>query len=189
MNTFINFSHLFWSTYIRWLASLVAQGKRSCLQETQVQSGGLKGPWRRKCQPTPVFLPGKFRGQEPGGDTVQGVAEESHRPQGLNNNSIKWSCVFIYWWIRWICLHQIFLAPQGIFRCSMQILSQDSGIQYLGRWTLSCGMRALIPWWRTKCWSCPLGAWSLSHLTSEKSQNWSYCNLEFLHFQTRKLFW
>ena len=44
-------------------------GVRNCLlmQETQVQSVGLKGPWRRECQPTPVFLPGKSHGQEPGG--------------------------------------------------------------------------------------------------------------------------
>ena len=26
-----------------------------------------KIPWRRKWQPTPVFLPGEFHGQEPGG--------------------------------------------------------------------------------------------------------------------------
>ena len=65
------------------------------MQETQVQSVGLKGPWRRKRQPTPVFLPGKSHGQEPGGATVQGVSEESHRPQGLNNYNIRWSCVFI----------------------------------------------------------------------------------------------
>ena len=34
-------------------------------QETwvQVQSLGWENPWRRKWQPTPVFLPGKFHGQ------------------------------------------------------------------------------------------------------------------------------
>ena len=32
-------------------------------QETQVQSLGRKDPWRRKQQPIPVFLPGKFHGQ------------------------------------------------------------------------------------------------------------------------------
>ena len=30
--------------------------------------GSGRFPWRRKCQPTPIFLPGKFHGQEePGG--------------------------------------------------------------------------------------------------------------------------
>ena len=33
------------------------------MQETQVQSLGQKIPWRRKWQPTPVFLPGEFHGQ------------------------------------------------------------------------------------------------------------------------------
>ena len=33
------------------------------MQEIQVQSVGWEDPWRRKRQPTPVFLPGKFYGQ------------------------------------------------------------------------------------------------------------------------------
>ena len=35
-----------------------------------------KIPWRRKWQPTPVFLPGKFHGQESLAG-VHGAAEES----------------------------------------------------------------------------------------------------------------
>ena len=36
------------------------------MQETQVRSLGWeeKIPWRRKWLPTPVFLPGKFHGQQ-----------------------------------------------------------------------------------------------------------------------------
>ena len=33
------------------------------MQETQVQSLGKDNPWRRKWQPTPVFLPGEFHGE------------------------------------------------------------------------------------------------------------------------------
>ena len=33
------------------------------MQETWIQSLGWKDPWRRKWQPTPVFLPGEFHGQ------------------------------------------------------------------------------------------------------------------------------
>ena len=33
------------------------------LQKSRVQSMGCEDPWRRKWQPTPVFLPGKFLGQ------------------------------------------------------------------------------------------------------------------------------
>ena len=34
------------------------------MQEMQVQSQGRKFPWRRKQQPTPVFLQGKSNGQK-----------------------------------------------------------------------------------------------------------------------------
>ena len=33
------------------------------MQETQVRSLDWEDPWRKKEQPTPVFLPGKSRGQ------------------------------------------------------------------------------------------------------------------------------
>ena len=47
------------------LASLVVQTVNSlpAMQETQVQSLGQEDTWRRKWQPTPVFLPGEFQGQ------------------------------------------------------------------------------------------------------------------------------
>jgi len=35
----------------------------STMQETQVQSLGWEDSWRRKWQPTPVFLSGDFYGQ------------------------------------------------------------------------------------------------------------------------------
>ena len=36
-----------------------------------------RSPWRRKWQPTPVFLPGKSHGQRSlGGATVHGIAKE-----------------------------------------------------------------------------------------------------------------
>ena len=46
-----------------------------------------KIPWRRKWQPTPVFLPGESHGQRIWWATVPGVAEsdmtDSHRPTPL----------------------------------------------------------------------------------------------------------
>ena len=45
--------------------------------EMQVQSLLQKIPWRRKWQPTPVFLPGKSHGQRSLGATVHGAAKES----------------------------------------------------------------------------------------------------------------
>ena len=46
-------------------ASPVAQMVKNlpAVQETQDQSLGQEEPWRRKWQPTPVFLPRKFHGQ------------------------------------------------------------------------------------------------------------------------------
>ena len=46
-------------------ASLVAQRikRLPAMQETLVRSLGWEDPWRRKWQPTPVFLPGEFHGQ------------------------------------------------------------------------------------------------------------------------------
>ena len=47
-------------------ASLVAQliKNLSPVQETWFDPWVQKIPWRRKWQPTPVFLPGKFQGQK-----------------------------------------------------------------------------------------------------------------------------
>ena len=46
-------------------ASLVTRMVKTlpAMQENQVRSLGQKIPWRRKCLPTSVFLPGEFHGQ------------------------------------------------------------------------------------------------------------------------------
>ena len=51
--------------YIYIWTLLVAQmvKRLPAMWETRVQSLGREDPWRRKWQPTPVFLPGKFHGQ------------------------------------------------------------------------------------------------------------------------------
>ena len=49
------------------------------MQEMWVQSLGRDDPWRRKWQPTPVFLPGKSHGQRSVvGYTVHGIARVGH---------------------------------------------------------------------------------------------------------------
>ena len=48
------------------------------MKETRIWSLGQEDPWRRKWQPTPVFLPGESHGQkteEPGGP--QSVGSQS----------------------------------------------------------------------------------------------------------------
>ena len=50
-----------------------------------------KIPWRRKWQPTPVFLLGKAVDRETWRAIVHGVAKESDTTQQLNNsNTIEW---------------------------------------------------------------------------------------------------
>ena len=53
------------TSYIVCRTSLVVQMVKNLLavQETWVPSLVQKNPWRRECQPTPVFLPGEFHGQ------------------------------------------------------------------------------------------------------------------------------
>ena len=41
-------------------------------------------PWRRKWQPIPIFLPGKFHGEEPGGLQSMGSQNEEE-PGGLQS--------------------------------------------------------------------------------------------------------
>ena len=60
-------------------------------QETQVRSLPEEEPWRRKWQPTPVFLPGKFHGQKSlagyspwvckESDTTEHTRTSFHEPQ------------------------------------------------------------------------------------------------------------
>ena len=54
----------FYPIYSQGRDSLVAQLVKNlpAVQKTQVQFLGQEDPWRRKWQPTPVFLPGKSHG-------------------------------------------------------------------------------------------------------------------------------
>ena len=56
------------------------------MQETWVQSLGGKISWRRKWQPTPVFLPGKFYGWRTWQAIVHGVAKSQ---TGLSNLTLQ----------------------------------------------------------------------------------------------------
>ena len=83
--------------YQRFRASFVAQWQRNLqpMQETQVRSLGLEDPWvgkiswKRKWQPTPVFLPGEFHGQR----SLAGYSPWGHKESGmtqrLNNNKYQ----------------------------------------------------------------------------------------------------
>ena len=51
--------------------------------ETQVRSLGQEDPWRRKWQPTPVFLPGESHGQRRLGGYSPWGHKESDMTEGL----------------------------------------------------------------------------------------------------------
>ena len=55
---------IIWQKKKKW-ASLMAQTVQglAAMQETRVRHQGQDDPWRRKWQPTPVFLPGESHGQ------------------------------------------------------------------------------------------------------------------------------
>ena len=52
--------------------------------ETRVRSRVRKIPWRRKWQPTPVFLPGEFHGQRSLADYSPWVPKESDMTEQLH---------------------------------------------------------------------------------------------------------
>ena len=54
------------------------------MQETRVQFLGWEDPWRRKWQPTPVFLPGEFHGQRSQAGYSPSGHKESDMTECLN---------------------------------------------------------------------------------------------------------
>ena len=61
------------------------------MQETRVQCWIGKIPWRRKWQPTPVFLPGKSMDRGDWWATVHGIARVRHGlvPKLLGDQKLK----------------------------------------------------------------------------------------------------
>ena len=68
---------------------------RQVMWETSVWSLGQEDPWRRKWLPTPVFLPGEFRGQR----SLVGYSpwghKESDKTERLTHTfHLEWKCLF-----------------------------------------------------------------------------------------------
>ena len=49
---------------------------------------GREDPWRRKWQPSPVFLPGKSHGQRSLEGYSPGLAKDPSTTQGLNSDNV-----------------------------------------------------------------------------------------------------
>ena len=59
------------------------------MQETWVQSQVRKIPWRRKWQPTPVFLPGKSHGQR----SLVGYSPWGHKESDMTEQRTHTLCL------------------------------------------------------------------------------------------------
>ena len=57
-------------------------------QEMRVRSLGGEKPWRRKWQPTPIFLPGKSHGRRSLAGYGPWSCKELYMTEQLNNNSM-----------------------------------------------------------------------------------------------------
>ena len=69
-------SSIFW-----WFLGGSGVKNPSAKQETQIGSLGQKIPWRRKWQPTPVFLPGKCHGQR----SLEGYSPWGHKDSDMSD--------------------------------------------------------------------------------------------------------
>ena len=79
------------------LTSLVAQTIKNppAMQEIWVWSLGGKIPWKRKWQPTPVFLPGEFHGQW----SLAGYSPRDHTESDWTEwltHTTFWKCYFAH---------------------------------------------------------------------------------------------
>ena len=82
-----------------------------------------KIPWRRKWQPTPLFLPGKCDGQRSPVSYSPQCRKEANTTERLNNNNIGGDCI-IYWLLenRWIFYVLIYVSftDDGLLACILQ---------------------------------------------------------------------
>ena len=98
------------------LASLVAQMIKICLQckRPRFDSWVRKIPWRKKWQPTPVFLPGESRGQRSLAVYSPWDHKESDTTEQLTPLSLfTWCCTF-YKFGHMSCIH-LYSTIQSIF--------------------------------------------------------------------------
>ena len=138
-----------WICGVLYVALVVKKKKKTCLpmQETWVQSLVGKIPWRRACQPTPVFLPGESHGHRSLAGYIHWVAQSQTQLKRLSIHtgySGYWSFVrhmvlkifsLIMWVTFLLCwyyfLYTIFfmessLSTYSFIACSFGIISKKS---------------------------------------------------------------
>uniref|UniRef100_A0A452F3B8 T-complex 11 n=2 Tax=Capra hircus TaxID=9925 RepID=A0A452F3B8_CAPHI len=99
------------------LASLVAQWKESsCLCRRCGNPWVRKIPWRRKWQPTPVFLPGKSHRQR----SMAGYSPRGHKSQTLLEGRIRETMHDAFW----EHLKERLSATPPDFNCALELLKE-----------------------------------------------------------------
>ena len=81
-----------WDLGLPWQFPGGDNGKESACQCRRCEFDSWVGkiPWRRKWQPTPVFLPGGFHGQRSLAGYSPGGRKESDMIERLNTHTIVW---------------------------------------------------------------------------------------------------
>ena len=111
------------------------------MQETKVKSMGWEDPWRRKWQPTPVFLPGESYGQRslagysPWGHKEWDMAEqltdyildgEERRRLPLPNPGIKYKCPLLSCFCLFVCF-SISVTEDNLYQKTLSLKLELSG--------------------------------------------------------------
>ena len=142
-----------------------------------------KIPWRRKWQPTPVFLPGESHGQRslmgysPWGHKESDTTEHTHRKtqnsQQTPNFTTYWSNLFY------------FLAALGLWGSMWALCCIGQAFSNLvSKLRLSCSMacRILVPWPGIEPPVPYIERWILNHWTPRAVR--SHVDLRFPAFRT-----
>ena len=156
------FSMVFWGEHLWWLS-----GKESACQcrRSKFDPWVQKIPWRRKWQPTPVFLPGKCHGQwSPVGLQSMG-SQKSQTWQRLNNN---WMNIYTYTEIHRICAWIYMYTCMHIY-IKMNICADDPQLEMV--WLKSFWLHGVWKWYTFnrnhtldfEFWSLPGLVYSVPH--------------------------
>ena len=176
-------THVFWGFPGGSVVTEVA-GNLHTMQKTWVQSLGQEDPWRRKWQPTPVFLPGETRrerslaGYSPRGRKEAGMTE---RLNNIRRYAYVCMCASLFFFFSYcvgiLSLNKTKMPVLGSL--SMQIESRRRlGAAVLGS---PCGgrTRAESPRWGSRRGRC--ASWSVDasgdHDPREGATVWLICFL------------
>ena len=126
----LNFFYLqllicFWGLHILGFPD-GASGKESAYQCRKHKRSGFdpwvgKMPWRRKWQPTPVFLPGKFHGQR----SLAGYSPWGHKESDMTKQLSTHTHIYTWWRGKTKQKKRLIGCPKQIHRKNSILYSED----------------------------------------------------------------